>query len=200
MGLFVELVLLDADDMIVAAGWSVPLGWNGEPADLPTGYTDSLACAVDGHRCGTEPDTLVIAAAQVHPDLRGRGAAGEMLTAMRGLAEQRGWARAIAPVRPTLKARLPVDTHRGVRGMDPRRRRPLDPWVRTHWRLGARIIGTAPRSQTMTGTVAEWEDWSGMAFPTSGEYVIPDGLATLRIDRDADRGTYVEPGVWLQHR
>jgi hypothetical protein len=33
----------------------------------------------------------------------------------------------------------------------------------------------------MTGTVAEWETWSDMAFPTSGEYVIPNGLATLYI-------------------
>ena len=30
-------------------------------------------------------------------------------------------------------------------------------WRRTHWRLGGKIIATAPRSQTITGTVAEWE-------------------------------------------
>jgi hypothetical protein len=69
-----------------------------------------------------------------------------------------------------------------------------------HWRLGARIIGTAARSQIMTGSVAEWEGWTGMLFPASGDYVIPDGLAPLRIDRGADQGTYVEPGVWVQHQ
>ena len=31
-------------------------------------------------------------------------------------------------------------------------------------------------------------------------YVIPDGLSTLHIDRDADLGTYTEPNVWMQHR
>lgn len=51
-----------------------------------------------------------------------------------------------------------------------------------------------------TGTVAEWQTWSVMVFPDSGDYVIPDGLSTLRIDREADEGVYVEPNVWLQHR
>ena len=76
---------------------------------------------------------------------------------------------------------------------------PLDPWVRSHVRLGARIIAVAPQSQTMTGTVPQWESWTNMKFPDSDEYVIPDGLATLHIDRDTDQGTYVEPAVWLQH-
>jgi len=39
-----------------------------------------------------------------------------------------------------------------------------------------------------------------MVFPVSGEYVIPDGLAILHIDRDANQGSYVEPNIWLQHR
>jgi hypothetical protein len=30
-----ELVLIDAHDDLVAAGWSVPLRWNGDPDHLP---------------------------------------------------------------------------------------------------------------------------------------------------------------------
>jgi hypothetical protein len=52
----------------------------------------------------------------------------------------------------------------------------------------------------MTGTVADWEGWTKMALPATGEYVIPDGLSTLHIDRAADSGTYTEPNVWMQHR
>jgi len=77
---------------------------------------------------------------------------------------------------------------------------PLDPWLRAHWRLGGRIIATAPQSQTMTGTVDDWQHWTGMLFPSAGQYVIPGGLSTLHIDLDSDRGTYVEPNVWVQHR
>ena len=38
-----------------------------------------------------------------------------------------------------------------------------------------------------------------MPFPESGEYVFPAGLATVRIDREADLGEYWEPNIWLIH-
>ena len=194
-----ELVLLDSDDVIVAAGWAVPVRWSGDPGDLPDRYTGSLARAVEGHQSAQPPDTLVVAAAQVHPDRRGQGVAGELLTAMRDLADKRGWPRCIAPVRPTLKGRYPLTPIDRFAYWTREDGSPFDPWVRTHVRLGARIIAAAPQSQTMTGTVPQWESWTNMKFPDSDEYVIPDGLATLHIDRDTDQGTYVEPAVWLQH-
>lgn len=40
----------------------------------------------------------------------------------------------------------------------------------------------------MTGTVSEWEEWAGIALPSSGDYVIPRGLSVLHIDREADLG------------
>jgi hypothetical protein len=39
-----------------------------------------------------------------------------------------------------------------------------------------------------------------MAFPESGSYVVPEALVTVDIDREADRGLYVEPNVWMHHR
>jgi hypothetical protein len=38
-----------------------------------------------------------------------------------------------------------------------------------------------------------------MAFPESGDYVFPEGLAPVRIDRSADHGAYWEPNVWMVH-
>ncbi|MEU6077704.1 hypothetical protein [Micromonospora sp. NPDC047074] len=195
-----ELVLLDGDGDLVAAGWAVPIRWDGDPAHLPEGYTDSLRRAVTGHDHGEAPDTLVVMAAQVRSDLRGQGLAGDLLTALRSVAGQRGWSRVVAPVRPTLKARYPLTPIERFAAWKREDDSPLDPWLRTHWRLGARLIAMAPRSQTMTGTVAEWQQWTGMVFPDSGDYVIPDGLSLLRVDRDLDRGTYTEPNVWVQHR
>jgi hypothetical protein len=51
----------------------------------------------------------------------------------------------------------------------------------------------------ITGTVAEWEAWTRMQFPETGDYVFPAGLATVHIDRDRDRGEYWEPNVWIIH-
>jgi len=105
----------------------------------------------------------------------------------------------IAPVRPVLKSRYPLTSMADFARWTRADGEHLDPWIRTHQRLGARIIAAAPESQTMTGTVAEWEQWTGMVFPESGQYVIPQGLSLLRIDRSTDEGSYTEPNIWMQH-
>jgi hypothetical protein len=51
----------------------------------------------------------------------------------------------------------------------------------------------------ISGTVAEWEDWTETAFPESGEYVFPHGLAPLTVDREQDLGLYFEPNLWMVH-
>ena len=51
----------------------------------------------------------------------------------------------------------------------------------------------------ITGTVAEWEDWTGIAYPGRGRYTFPGGLATVEIDHAKDAGSYWEPNVWIVH-
>jgi len=75
----------------------------------------------------------------------------------------------------------------------------FDPWIRVHTGIGARIGPAIPESMRITGTVADWESWTKMAFPESGDYVFPNGLAMLHIDRERDAGEYWEPNVWLIH-
>lgn len=43
------------------------------------------------------------------------------------------------------------------------------------------------------------EAWTGLRFPESGAYVVPGALTPVTIDREADRGEYVEPNVWMRH-
>jgi hypothetical protein len=76
---------------------------------------------------------------------------------------------------------------------------PFDPWLRTHWRLGARILSVAQESMLITGTVTEWEDCTQMRFPESGHYVVPGALEPIVIDTERDLGRYVEPNVWMRH-
>jgi GNAT superfamily N-acetyltransferase len=195
-----SIILLDTGDAPVAAGWGVPIRWSGDVGDLPAGYTDTLIRAVEGRERADEPDTLVICGGVVARARTGQGISAELITALRELATPAGWPRVIAPVRPTLKPRYPLTPIEEFARWTQPDGAPLDPWLRTHWRLGARIIATAPRAQTMTGTVEEWQAWTGLALPSTGEYVIPDGLSILHVDREADLGTYTEPNVWMQHR
>jgi hypothetical protein len=123
----------------------------------------------------------------------------EILTAMRAVATRAGLTHLVAPVRPSWKERYPItpiETYVRWRRLDGLL---LDPWMRVHERLGARVGAALPRSMRITGTVAEWESWTGLVFPESGEYVFPEGLATLDVDREADRGSYWEPNVWMIH-
>ncbi|MDT6983104.1 hypothetical protein ACFSUJ_01905 [Streptomyces lusitanus] len=195
-----DLMLVDEAGVPVASGWGVPIRWDGRPESLPSGYTEALVRAVEGHERGVAPDTLVICGAIVTPSLKGRGLAGETLKALRTVAEEAGRERVVAPVRPTVKARYPLTPIETYMRWTREDGSALDPWIRTHQRLGARLVSAAPASQVMTGTVAEWERWTGLAFPETGGYVIPEGLALLHVDREADEGVYREPNVWMRHR
>ena len=42
-------------------------------------------------------------------------------------------------------------------------------------RAGARLARPAPRSLRITGTIAEWEQWTAMRFPDDGQYTFPAG-------------------------
>jgi len=52
---------------------------------------------------------------------------------------------------------------------------------------------------TIRGTRAEWESWTGLKFPQSGEYYIPGALIRLKMSIEKDEGIYIEPNVWMAH-
>jgi GNAT superfamily N-acetyltransferase len=155
--------------------------------------------AVTGHEASVPPDTLCIMAAAVRPGHRGAGLAGQALSALRERAASAGLQRVIAPVRPTLKSRYPLTPMENFARWTRDDGLHIDPWIRTHQRLGATILTPAQPSMIITGTVAEWERWTGMAFPESGQYIVPDALDLVDIDREKDRGTYAETNLWMRH-
>jgi hypothetical protein len=194
-----DVLLLD-DDEVVTGGWGVPIQWDGAIASLPDGYDGALVGAVTGHDNAVPPDTLCVMAAAVRPGRQGGGLAGKALTALCERATAAGLQRVIAPVRPTLKSRYPLTPMANFARWTRSDGRHLNPWIRTHQRLGASILGPAPRSMIISGTVAEWEDWAKMAFPETGQYIVPDALDPVDIDRERDRGIYAETNLWMRHR
>lgn len=195
-----NIVLLDRGQRPAAVGWGVPIRWFGELHDLPIGYTDTTRRAVEDQQAGRACDTFVICGGIVDRSRSRQGVAGQLITALRDLAATAKFPRVIAPVRPTQKSTYPLTPIETYAAWTREDGSPLDPWIRTHVRLGARVIAMAPHSQTMVGTVDEWQSWTGLRLPSTGHYVIPDGLAPLYIDREHDVGTYTEPNVWVRHR
>lgn len=76
---------------------------------------------------------------------------------------------------------------------------PFDPWIRTHVKTGASILKVAERSMVIPASVEKWEEWTGMKLPSSGSYIMEDGLVPLEVDKEANTGVYIEPNVWMRH-
>ena len=194
-----QLYWCDDLDTTAAACGSVPLAWDGTVDDLPEGWDGALVRGVEGAERGVPPTALCALHVTVSPRHVGRGVSAMVVEEMCALAREHGFDALMAPVRPTLKSRyprMPIEQYVCWRRGDGLL---FDPWMRTHERLGARILKVADRSMTIVGTVAEWEAWTGLEFPASGSYVVPGALVPVRIDREADRGEYVEPNVWMVH-
>jgi GNAT superfamily N-acetyltransferase len=195
-----QFVVADAGDgQVMAEGHTIPVTWDGTDEDLGPGIDATITAGFSLRSDGGRPTALAALAAEVVPRYRGRGLSGVLLRAMSRLARDAGLTHLIAPVRPTLKERyptIPIDRYARWARDDGS---PFDPWVRVHRRLGARMGPVLPRSMHITGSVAEWETWTRMPVPESGEYVFPAGLTTVRIDREADLGEYWEPNIWLIH-
>jgi GNAT superfamily N-acetyltransferase len=187
--------LVGDDDEILARTRSIPLRWDGTVDDLPAGIDGAIARGFDEG----EANVLCAMIVMIPRDLQGRGLSAAALEAMGELARRHGLTSLIAPVRPSWKERYPlvsIESYAAWRRSDGL---PFDPWLRVHARLGATILKPEPQSLRITGSVADWQEWTGIAFPESGDYWFPGGLATVAIDREADSGRYWEPNVWMHH-
>jgi hypothetical protein len=196
-----QFVLYDEErDDVLAEGHTIPCAWDGTPEGLGPGIDHVIASGFALHDAGGRANALSALAAEVLPGQRGRGLSGVVLRAMVELAADAGLDNVVAPVRPNLKERYPLAPIERYAHWTDREGRPFDPWIRVHVRAGGRIAAPAPRSLQITGSVADWESWTGLAYPESGDYVFPEGLAPLRVDVEADLGSYWEPNVWIVHR
>jgi GNAT superfamily N-acetyltransferase len=188
----------DEREEVVAGGNAVPAAWDGDIASLPDGGVDAAIEARFAEDAPT-PNVLCAVQIQIAPEYRGRGLSRRTIERMGEIGRDHGLDTLIAPVRPNLKHRYPltpIDNYVSWRRQDGTH---LDPWLRTHERLGADIVKIARESMRISGTVAEWEKWTDLALPESGTYVVPGALVPIEIDRERDEGVYAEPNVWMVH-
>jgi hypothetical protein len=196
-----QLFLYDEGrELALAHGHSIPVAWDGTVTGLPEGIDGAIADGVRIADDGGRPNALSALGIEIPRRHEGAGLSRTMIGAMRDLAERHGFDALIAPLRPTWKERYPLTPIERYVAWTRKDGLPFDPWIRLHVRLGAEILRPVPQSLRITGTVADWEEWTETPFPESGTYVFPHGLAPLEIDCDADLGRYWEPNVWVLHR
>jgi GNAT superfamily N-acetyltransferase len=194
-----QTLFCDPADTLIALGHTIPFVWDGTLEDLPPAIDEVMERAIDAHRERRAPTALSALAALVSPEHRGQGLSSELLRAMRQLAAEHGMYSLVAPVRPTLKSLYPLTPIERYARWHRSDGAPFDPWLRVHWRLGAEYLKVAPEATVITGTVSEWEGWTSMILPESGEYVVPGALQPIIVDREQNVGTYSDPNIWMRH-
>ena len=194
-----QFIVKDSSEgSIVAVANSLPVLWERPCSELPDHGLDWAFEQTFSETQSQKEFTVLCAVAIAIPEeYRGKGISRVAVQAMLKIAEAHGLKKLIAPVRPNLKClypTIPAERYIEWKNEDGL---PFDPWMRVHAKLGAAIVKVCRRSMIITGTVSEWESWTGMKFPEEGHYVVPGALTTVEIERD--KGTYMEPNVWMVH-
>ncbi len=195
-----QLVGFTDDEHVVAKIHSLPFRWAGTDEDLPErGWDAVLERGFTGYDREIQPTAVSLLEARIVPAHVGTGLSPRMLQAAAANARRLGFSDLFGPVRPTMKSLEPaVPMSEYLARLRPDGL-PADPWVRTHVRLGARIVQICPISMTVSGTLAQWRDWTGLPLTSSGPTRIPGALIPVHVSVEHDHAVYVEPNVWMHH-
>lgn len=196
-----QLALYDTENKRAAAmGNSFPLRWEGPLENLPEGGWDwAFIEAVKDHKQGVSSNFHCAIQIVIHPDYQGQGLSASMIEAVRSVTSAKSLQSLIIPIRPNEKSKYPLISIDDYITWKTERGLPFDPWIRVHARLGGKIIKTCHESKTIRGTRAEWEVWTKMKFPQSGQYTVPGALVPIEVSLEKDEGVYIEPNVWMAH-
>jgi len=196
-----QFALLDTEtERMAAMGNSLPFCWKGDVDNLPEGGWDWVFLkAIEDHKNGAQPNIQSAIQIAIHPDYQSQGLSTKMLRAMRAIAKSRGFQYLVAPVRPNQKSKYPLTSIDDYIKWQNDEGLPFDAWLRVHARAGAKIIKPCHQAMIIRGTRQEWESWTGLKFPQTGEYYIPGALNPMDMDVEKDEGTYMEPNVWMVH-
>lgn len=186
-------VVAELDGRMVATADGCLADWDGHPDHLPASWTQVMR---DAPAISDSPWTCALGTSIVS-DARGLRLSALMLEALAGRSAEYGAVGMLAPARPSSRASYPhldlVD-YANLRLADGRH---ADPWIRTHERLGARIIGHSERSMDVSGTHAQWEAWLGYPLPQHTRCLIPGSTGWLELW--GGMGRLSEDSIWMLH-
>ncbi|RFU86640.1 N-acetyltransferase [Streptomyces triticagri] len=195
------LIATDEQGALAARAYTVPFALHVRGrGELPDGGWDQVILwAFSDLWYRRKPDTMTALEITVAKDFLGQGMSGLMLAAICDRSRARGFAEVVVPVRPSAKHLEPatqMDTY-------VRRERddglPVDPWLRVHVRAGGIIEKVAHASMTVSGSMAQWREWTGLPFDTEGTVEVPGALVPVHCEPERGYAVYVEPNVWVRH-
>ena len=186
---------------IVGIGQCLPLYWDKPFEELPEeGWEWALQKGIEDNLKGIQPNILNGLQIAVNKDHQGKGISSLVLKEMADIAKEKGLENVIIPIRPSLKSLYPLIDIEDYINWEREDGLPYDPWIRVHKRVGGEIVKVCHRAMKITGTIADWENWTNLKFLQSGQYVVDGALKPINIDIDNDLGSYIEPNVWVLHQ
>jgi len=196
-----QLAIYDTQNKRAAAmGNSFPLRWEDSLENLPEGGWDwAFIEAVDHHKQGLSPNIQCAIQVAIRADYQGQRLSTKILRALRVVGESKGLKQLVVPVRPNQKSQYPLTNIDEYVAWKTEAGLPFDAWLRIHVRTGGKVVKVCHASKTIRGTRAEWEQWTNIKFPQSGEYIIPGALNPIEMNIEKDVGIYIEPNVWMVH-
>jgi GNAT superfamily N-acetyltransferase len=181
----------------VAAANCVPLACDGPDALPPEGWDWVVETAAAG---GSKPrNTLGALAISVPSVHRAKGYARRMIHALLMLAAEKKLRGVVAPVRPSAKADHPFVSIEDYVTWSDGAGRAYDPWLRSHFAAGGKLVGPCARSMVINEKLGFWETWTKRRFEESGRYALEGGLTPVEIDVEQQTGLYEEPNVWVTY-
>ncbi len=185
---------------LIGTAHSVPFPWEGDSLEqLPDNAWDEVFRRGIAARGKAVKKMLSALSVTISPEFRGKNLSALLIGSLKQAAIDAGMEGLVVPVRPTLKQNYPLQDFVQYCGWKNDNNEPFDPWIRTHWRLGAKIIRPAMHSMYINASLDKWQEWTGMKFPQSGQYIIPGGLVPLEVDIQQQMGYYIEPNLWMFH-
>ncbi len=185
---------------IFAVANSIPAFLKNVPEDLgERGWHWCIEKGLEDSDAGRSPNAQLPLAITVPKKYQTSQLGGFMIGHMKSVGISRKFKYFLGALRPNQKTQyplIPFDQYVNWRREDGL---PFDAWIRAHWRVGARPIKPCYKSLVIEGSVADWEDWSGLIMPQSGLYIVPGALVPVKINVEEDRGIYEEPNLWTQH-
>ena len=191
---------LESQGEIIGTGNCLPFRWDEGFEELPEGGWDAVfEKGMKDKATGIKPNTVNGLQIAVNKKHQGKGVSSLVLKEMAAIAREKGFQYVTIPVRPSLKSKyplIPIDRYVDWRREDGL---PFDPWLRVHKRFGGKIVKVCHESMRIPGAILDWEQWTGLRFFESGDYIIEGALNPVNIDLVKDLGLYIEPNVWVLH-
>jgi len=147
-----------------------------------------------------QPNALCLLAANIDPQARGHGLAQQLIDRAKQAARDLGFKDVIAPVRPTLKREFPFHSMNDYIQKRSDTGEMYDPWLKVHVKAGGQVTNVCHESVKISASLNKWRDWTKMSLATSGDHIIPEGLAPLKVDIYRGVGIYTEPNVWVRYK